>query len=337
MSFEKDTLRDVYFVQQEKELLELVDPDTGMLSSRYSQLIPCPICESNRHSVVFIKRGYTFVRCEECELVFVNPQVLPDIVEGAYSGQKGIPASTSTDLWMEILLNEKEAAWRSEYFSSILSFIEKFQPQKSHLLDIGCGVGHFLSIARQNGWQTTGLELSEKGSAHCKKNGLTVFQKTIEEVALSADTFDVVTLLGVLEHMVDPKRTLANAVRVMKPGGVISVVVPNVYSLLAMILREKAVTFDGREHMIFFSADTLQKIFQKVGLEVLHCDTVLTGIHNIMKYMQFFDPYGENQGCHFLPEGIRHFCQPQGQLLLEDWILKNNLGLRLRIFGRRMR
>ena len=110
MSFESETGRDVYFKQLEKELAELIDPSTGLLDRKYSQWVPCPMCKGKQHDELFVKRGYTFVRCKSCDLVFSNPQVTPVVVNNVYRNEL-----SSTELWMKVLMNQNEGTWRQHY------------------------------------------------------------------------------------------------------------------------------------------------------------------------------------------------------------------------------
>ena len=201
MSFEKETGRDLYFVQLEKELAELIDQDTGLLDEKYAIEVDCPVCHSKDNNTLFVKRGYTFVRCCSCGMVYTNPQVRQEIVQDRY--QTGLP---STELWMDVLMNSKETAWRNDYYLDILNEIERQTETKGNLLDVGCAVGHFLDIARKNNWNVTGLELSPKGYKYCQEElGLNVLNATIEESNLSRESFDAITLIGVLEHVTDPE------------------------------------------------------------------------------------------------------------------------------------
>jgi len=331
MSFEKETGRDLYFAQLEKELAELIDDDTGLLDTRYVKKVKCPVCNQNEEETLFIKRGYTFVRCISCGMVYTNPQVNQEIVQGRY--QNGSP---STELWMDVLMNSKETAWRSGYYQDILNEIEHQVEIKGNILDIGCAVGHFLDMARKTGWNVTGLELSPKGYEYCKELELNVLNTTIEDSGLPHESFDAITLIGVLEHVTDPEEVLKSCMKLLKKDGVILVVVPNMYSILNMLIQEESVTFDGRNHMLYFSEDTLKYLFDKVTLDVVLSDTLLTGIPNIKKYLQYNSPYVDDNSDRYLPPKLKnYFNNNQDQKELENWILNMNLGLRLRLIGKK--
>lgn len=331
MSFEKDTGRDLYFAQLEKELAELIDPATGFLSAKYSRPVDCPLCAAKKSGEIFSKRGYIFVRCEGCGLIYANPQVVPELVQKNYRDE-----SSSTELWMRVLLNQNERSWRGGYYAGILERLEN-EVGVGRVLDVGCAVGHFLTLARDRGWQPVGLELSTTALKHCRETlGLEVHDKTLSECDLAPESFDAVTLLGVLEHVPDPVAVLQDACRFLKPGGILSLVVPNAYSFLNMFLREKAATFDGRNHLIYFSSDNVTLCARKAGYEILGVDTVLTGLDNVLRYVQFEAPYGESRGTKFLPEALCPFAETaEGRARLEKFILDAGLGLRLRLFARK--
>jgi hypothetical protein len=113
-SLDKATGRDRYFAALEREVEELVDPATGFLSERYSRVIECPLCGGGAHSPLFVKRGYTFVRCDACRLVFANPLVDEALVLERHAG------GTSAALWAEVLLSERQLELERTKFAANL-------------------------------------------------------------------------------------------------------------------------------------------------------------------------------------------------------------------------
>lgn len=325
--FENIDLRKQYFIELDKEIRELIDPKTGLLNENISKIINCPLCNQDNYEQLFIKRGYTFVRCKECGLVYVNPQVQVDKLDELYK------VSKANDIWVKVTLDPRERAWKRDYYYRHLELLLSLSEVKPvSLLDIGCSTGQFMEIANQRGLNVCGLELNKLACEYVSNVlGLTVFNTKIEDVAISPDTFDICTLFGVLEHLPEPLAVLKQAVKLTRNGGLILSVVPNVYSLFHMIIQEKSVTFDGRNHLIYYSLDTIKALYEKAGLEVIHSDTVLTGLPGIIRQVQFIDHELESNEKKYLPSKLKKSIENG---ILNNDILKYDLGLRIRIVGK---
>lgn len=317
-------LRKLYFAELEKEIAELVDPETGKLAEANSALIDCPLCgaAADRHEELFVKKGYTFVRCRECSLIFTNPQVKSHLLGELYGH------SQANDLWVRIQESEQEQVWKFEYFRELIALVDAARPGRSlRLLDIGCSTGLFLDIVRTDRpeWRATGLELNQRAYEIAASKGLDVRRKFLNDLDAS-ETFDVVTLFGVLEHVPHPARLLEEIKGRANPGALLVVVVPNVYSLSNMMLQSSSLSMDGRNHLIYFSMSTLRALLEKQGFEVTHLDTVLSGLDNVIRQAQFYhvDP---DDPLRFLPSRIRAALEDGS---LETAIYKHDLGYRIR-------
>jgi 2-polyprenyl-3-methyl-5-hydroxy-6-metoxy-1,4-benzoquinol methylase len=285
-SLDKATGRDRYFAALEREVEELLDPETGMLSERYSRSIDCPLCSAGTNAPLFAKRGYTFVRCDSCRLVFSNPQVDEALVLERHAG------AASADLWAEVLLSERQLELDRPKFSTIL---DELEPHRGggKLLDVGCSIGVFLDLARDRGWEGLGLELGGRALQHAREVlGLDVLDAPLSEAGLEPDSFDVVTVLSVLEHTNDPRALLRDVARVLRPGGALYVITPNVESLACRVLHERAATFDGRNHLIYFSPETLRDVLRREGFEPRSLRTKVSSLDPVLEWLAYEEPYG---------------------------------------------
>jgi SAM-dependent methyltransferase len=145
------------------------------------------------------------------------------------------------------------------------------------LLDVGCSYGAFLEVARERGWDGSGVELSHKGSEYARKHRrLEVFTGTLEEACLRDDSFDVVSLWDVIEHLDRPLDLLRETQRVLCPGGVLLVFTINQRSLinktgdmlhrltLGAVSRPLILLYDIH-HNFFFDEDTLGRSIRRAG------------------------------------------------------------------------
>jgi 2-polyprenyl-3-methyl-5-hydroxy-6-metoxy-1,4-benzoquinol methylase len=281
----EETGRDRYFAQREVELAALVDPETGLVAERYARRIPCPVCGAAEDRTLFVKRGFPIVRCESCRLVFANPQVDESLVVEEYRG--GI----SNDLWVDVLTSPQQLELDRVKFDQILDALEPFRGA-GRLLDVGCSIGLFLDRAGARGWRGTGIEFSDKARAYAREEfGLDVLGRPLAEEGFEPDSFDVVTLLSVLEHTTEPRRMLREIAAVLKPGGVLYVIVPNVESLACRVLHEHAATFDGRNHLLYFSGRSLTDVLAREGYEAQLTTTRVTSFDPVLEWLNYEEPY----------------------------------------------
>jgi 2-polyprenyl-3-methyl-5-hydroxy-6-metoxy-1,4-benzoquinol methylase len=281
-SLDRETGRDRYFAAKERELDELLDPDTGMLSDRYGRLIGCPLCGGESHDPLFVKRGYTIVCCTDCSLVFSNPQVREEVVLDEYR------EGGSNDLWVDVLTSPRQLDLDREKFAEILDELEPHRGD-GRLLDVGTSIGLFLHLAGERGWRGLGTEFGRRALAHARDEfGVEAVETPIEQLD---GEYDVVTVLSVLEHVNDPRAFLREISRLLTPGGATYLIVPNVESLACRVLHERAATFDGRNHLLYFSASTLRDMLEREGFEVLATRTRVSSLEPVLEWLGYQEPY----------------------------------------------
>ena len=281
-SLDKETGRDRYFAAKERELEQLLDPDTGMLSERFSKRVDCPSCGSSSHAELFVKRGYPIVRCDECALVFSNPQVDESVVLDEYR------EGGSNDLWVDVLTSPRQLELDREKFAEILDELEPHRGD-ARLLDVGTSIGLFLRLAIDRGWSGRGTEFGRRALAYARDElDLDVDDTPIEELD---GEYDVVTVLSVLEHVNRPREFLAHVSRLLRPGGAAYFIVPNVDSLACRVLHERAATFDGRNHLVYFSPRTLRDLLAREGFDVVRTRTRVASLDPVLEWLTYREPY----------------------------------------------
>ena len=304
MSIDQETGRDRYFAARDAELAALLDPATGRLAEHLADTVDCPLCGGSEHRPLFEKQGFTFVRCAECRLVFVNPQVREDVVLEEYR------TAETNDLWFDVLTSERQLALDREKFGEILDLLEPYRGG-GRLLDVGCSIGLFLDLSRERGWDGVGIEFAPRALAYAREQfGLEVLDVPLGDAGLEPESLDAVGLLSVLEHTNEPRRMLADVARVLRPGGAVYVVVPNVESLACRVLHERARTFDGRNHLVYFSASTLSDLFDRSGFDVPYVGTKVSSFAAIAEHLAYEDPYSEVELAEEVPRRILAAIEP---------------------------
>jgi 2-polyprenyl-3-methyl-5-hydroxy-6-metoxy-1,4-benzoquinol methylase len=146
-----------------------------------------------------------------------------------------------------------------------LDLINSLQPSKGKILDIGAGTGDFLSVAKQNGWQTIGVEPSDKAKAIALKKEVSFVEDTAE---LENHSFDAITMWHVLEHVPDLDKQIKELKRLLKPNGSLIVAVPNFKSFDAKHYGAFWAAYDVPIHFWHFSKKAIKSLFEKERMEL---------------------------------------------------------------------
>lgn len=288
-SLNRETGRDRYFAAKERELDELLDPETGVLSERFAREIPCPLCDAAGYTRLFVKRGYPIVCCDDCGLVYANPQVDERLILDEYQAV----GERANDLWVDVLTSERQLELDRAKFAEILDELEPYRGE-GRLLDVGTSIGLFLHLAIERGWHGVGTEFGERALAYARDEfGLEVSDSPLGELDLEPESLDAVTVLSVLEHVNAPREMLAEVAGLLKPGGVLYTIVPNVDSLACRVLHERAATFDGRNHLIYFAPRTLRNMLEREGFDVVSASTHVSSLDPVLEWLAYEEPYSE--------------------------------------------
>ncbi len=146
-----------------------------------------------------------------------------------------------------------------------LALINSLHKTKGSLLDIGAGTGDFLLMAKDNGWNTTGIEPSLKAKAIAIKKGVSFADETQN---LQDHSFDVISMWHVLEHVPDIENQIKELKRLLKPNGSIIIAVPNFKSYDAMHYGSFWAAFDVPRHLWHFSKNAIERLFLKEAIEL---------------------------------------------------------------------
>jgi len=160
-----------------------------------------------------------------------------------------------------------EEAGRRKASRKILERIERLT-NKEKILDIGSSAGFFLAEAKSRGWETVGIEFSNWSKEYAEKTfGLSIYNQPLEQLNWKPESFDAITMLDVIEHLTDPRQVLAEAKKILKPGGVFALTTPNIESFIAKLTKEKwYAILPG--HLFYFSPKALEKILTETGFQI---------------------------------------------------------------------
>lgn len=162
-------------------------------------------------------------------------------------------------------------------WQSRLKTLNSLSRRKGNLLDVGCGEGLFLELARKDGWNVTGTEISPFATRYGKeKLDLNLLEGDLIDIRLSDKTFDVVTLWHVLEHTTKPIVILKEIRRILKDDGVFILAVPNINNhpsrwMYRLVKGKRMHLFDPKDrelHLYHFTPKTIRLVLEEAGFKV---------------------------------------------------------------------
>ncbi len=224
-----------------------------------TEVIHCPACGSATRPWI-VAKGFPIRTCGGCGMKFVYP--LPSNVSGVYGadyffGAKGGFGYVNYD-------QDKRAM--EPILKKYLALIEERRPERGRLLDVGAATGVFVALAQRAGWQAEGIEISSAAVAAAKTKGLPVTEATLESLD-GESLYDAITFLDVLEHLPDPAQALRIAHRLLRPGGVIAVNVPDAGSLYARVMGRAWHAIVPPEHLSYFTFSSLDRLLVDRGFQ----------------------------------------------------------------------
>lgn len=212
------------------------------------------------HSVS--KENFELYRDESLDLVYTHPQ----------PSEKDLPKYYESDDYISHTDGKRSLFEKAYHFvknialKNKLNLINNLQLNKGSLLDIGAGTGDFLSVANTNGWKTTGIEPSEKAKSIAIKKGVSFAENSS---ILENNSFDVITMWHVLEHVPNIENQIKELKRLLKPNGTILIAVPNFNSFDAKHYGVFWAAFDVPRHLWHFSKTAIQKLFEKEEMKLV--------------------------------------------------------------------
>lgn len=147
-----------------------------------------------------------------------------------------------------------------------------------HLLDVGCGNGNAMVRFRDRGWRVTGTDFDKSAVREALTKKLNVHAGDLEEIKFPSNTYDVVFLSHVIEHVPKPIDFLAECYRILKPGGLLIALTPNANSRSHTYFREHWRGLEIPRHLQIFTPASLGSTAAQAGFTKVTSKTCMQGI-----------------------------------------------------------
>lgn len=221
---------------------------------------------------------FRLVRCQQCGLIYLNPRPKVEFAPCCYpdnyaNWEQRQPANSGPDRWLPLRL--RNLVRRLLALPYVLTFGAEVRDWpawgQGRLLDVGCGNGDFLATMRQRGWPVSGCDIDSRAAQRARAllGEADIRCGDVESCHFPPESFDLITLWHVFEHLYEPKRTLQACYRLLAPNGLLVLAVPNVESWEARLFGRWWAWLELPRHLNFFSPALLRRLCWETGLEVV--------------------------------------------------------------------
>jgi len=245
-----------------------------------------PLYQGLRDRLYAAPGEWGFRRCRNvaCGFVWLDPMPLPSEIWKAYihyythgSDSEGQRSSNLRVRLLTLMKRVYRVALRLTpfyYARRRLAHMYLDGVRPGRLLEVGCGSGERLALLRSQGWEVIGQEVDASAAQHARdRHGVEVRVGTLDTIGLSEASFDVVVANHVIEHVPDPVGLLVACNRLLKDGGKLIVVTPNIESYGRRHFGQAWRGLEPPRHLYLFSPRTLLAAAVKAGIAGGHCET----------------------------------------------------------------
>ena len=241
--------------------------------------VPCNLCGAAEYKVLYSgRRGSltalpaqafrctslqhgdftNIVQCARCGLLYESPREPEKIIEDRYQQVEDA-----------VYVREREGRVRT--YSAMMPAIEKYVGPPGRVLDIGCYLGVFLDVARERHWETVGIEPSAWAAERTRERGHEIINAPLRLSHLPPESFDLVTLWDVIEHLHDPLTQLREIHSLLRPGGIFALTTMDTGCLYAKMCGRRWPWY-MRMHLYYFTRGSLARMLELAGFQVLEIE-----------------------------------------------------------------
>jgi SAM-dependent methyltransferase len=255
------------------QYLELVRLDAQKYfdDDLYCENLNCPVCASHASKREFDKFGFSYVSCEDCLTLYVNPRPKLDRLEEFYI------SSDSSRFWIEEFFKPVAEARREKIFLPRAQRVAEMLVDVSDPVvgDIGAGFGLFLEELKKvnQGIHSVAIEPSSEMAQICRTKNIEVIQCIIEKAEGNDSRFDFLCSFELFEHLHDPKTMIEGAFRLLKPGGKFLLTTLNGLGFDILMMWKESKSVFPPHHLNLSNPDAVSALLRRVGFEVVQAET----------------------------------------------------------------
>jgi len=251
----------------------------------------CAMCGGGDASLRYRITRFEVLACRGCSLVYLWPQPSPEEIRAMFAtlyttGEGSVPELRD---YYGYCYEDAPSNPLVQLYERWLDALERVR-EPGRLLDIGCGTGLFLAVARRRGWQPFGIDECVEATHHAREHfKLDVRGGDFGDFASEGHRFEAITAWDVIEHSRAPVELLGGMRRCLAPGGVVGISTPNQRSILDAVaglvyrasgghITQPLEKFYIEQHFVYFTPETLAQALGRAGLAVAELRRELTDL-----------------------------------------------------------
>lgn len=305
----------------------------------------CPVCGDGERALLHegltdrvfgVADGtWSLYRCDHCGSGYLDPRPTATSIGRAYAGYYTHEAEDHPIVrrrgWLRTMLhdaingyqnrryelNREHASWLGAWLLPLLPSLRSAADAEcrhlpsipangGRLLDVGCGNGGFLALARQAGWDVEGLDFDAGAVLAARSRGLMVHEGGIDVLDGRDACFDVITLCHVIEHVPDPCAMLRRLHALLKPGGMLWLDTPNLDSLGACHFGANWRGLEPPRHLVLFNASSLCEALHQAGFSAVRSRWRGMSVFDVFAASDAIARHGAAQGASYSGHPPKH-------------------------------
>lgn len=220
----------------------------------------CLVCQGSSLNPLSGFEKHHLSKCASCGFVFCKPIPTQEELNAVYEGYSR---------------NDYLSALTIQAYEKVLDSFEPFR-KTNRLIDVGCGIGYFLEVAKRRGWEIYGTEFTEEAVKICEAKGANMQLGVLNPANYEAGSFDVVCSFEVIEHINNPISELRSFHKLLRTGGLVYCTTPNFNAVERHLLGSDWNILGYPEHLSYYTPSTLKRVFTEAGFKTK--EVLATGI-----------------------------------------------------------
>ncbi len=255
---------------------------------------PCPVCATPEVTRIYRLTHFSIYRCRECRQVYLWPVPDPGEVRALFSElyREGTGSVPELKSYYSFCYENTPSNPLVQLYERWLDVMESCR-SPGRLLDVGCGTGLFMDVARKRGWTPCGVDECSEAIEHSREQfGLEAREGTFAGLRSEGRSFEAISMWDIIEHTREPVELLEAARECLAPGGILALSTPNQRSILDVVagslyrvsggrVRAPLEKFYIEQHFLYFTPETLESALNRAGFQLALLRHELTDLRRL--------------------------------------------------------